>query len=42
MENCCLALKRWRGIAGRYAKVSDAFIAALHVRCIAIWAAICA
>ena len=31
---------RWRGIATRYAKTSDAFIAAVHVRCIAIWAAI--
>ncbi len=38
--NCFLALKRWRGIAIRYAKTSDAFIAAVHVRCIAIWAAI--
>ena len=36
------ALKRWRGIATRYAKTSDAFIAAAHVRCIAIWAAILA
>ena len=40
VENCFLALKRWRGIATRYAKTSDAFIAAVHVRCIAIWAAI--
>ncbi len=37
-----LALKRWRGIATRYAKTSDAFIAAVHVRCIAIWATILA
>ncbi|MCI8384980.1 MAG: IS5/IS1182 family transposase, partial [Acutalibacter sp.] len=37
---CFLSLKRWRGIATRYAKTSDAFIAAVHVRCIAIWAAI--
>ena len=29
-----------RGIATRYAKTSDAFVAAIHVRCIAIWAAI--
>ena len=28
------------GIATRYAKTPDAFIAAGHVRCIAIWAAI--
>ena len=40
VENCFLALKRWRGIATRYAKTSEAFIAAVHVRCIAIWAAI--
>ena len=40
VENCFPTLKRWRGIATRYAKTSDAFIAAVHVRCIAIWAAI--
>ena len=39
-ENCFLTLKRWRDIATRSAKTSDAFIAAVHVRCIAIWAAI--
>ena len=38
--NCFLALKRWRGIATRYAKTSDAFIAAVHVRCTAIGVAI--
>ena len=37
VENAILALKRWRGIATRYAKTSDAFLAAVHVRCIAIW-----
>ena len=42
VENCFLALKRWRGIATRYAKTSDAFIAAVHVCCIAIWATILA
>ena len=40
VENCFLSLKRWRGIAIRYAKTSDAFIAAVHVRCIAIGTAI--
>ena len=40
VENCFLALKRWRGIATRYAKTSDAFIAAVHVRCIAFGTAI--
>ena len=40
VENCFLSLKRWRGIVTRYTKTLDAFIAAVHVRCIAIWAAI--
>ena len=31
---------QWRGISTRYAKTSDAFITSVHVRCIAIWAAI--
>ena len=26
VENCFLSLKRWRGIATRYARTSDAFI----------------
>ena len=39
-ENRFLVLKRWRGIATRYAKTSDAVIAAVQIRCIAIWAAI--
>ena len=40
VENAFLMLKRWRGIATRYAKSTDAFIAAVQVRCIAIWAAV--
>ena len=36
VENCFLVLKRWRGIATRYAKTSDAFLAAVQIRCIAI------
>ena len=40
VENAFLHLKRWRGIATRYAKRSDSFLAAVHVRCIALWAAI--
>ncbi len=40
VENCFLILKRWRGIATRYAKTSDAFLAALQIRCIALWVAI--
>ena len=39
-ENRFLVLKRWRGIATRYAKTSDAVIAAVQIRCTAIWAAI--
>ena len=37
VENAFLALKRWRGVATRYAKTLDAFIATVHIRCIAIW-----
>ena len=40
VENAFLMLKRRRGIATRYAKTTDAFIAAVQVRCIAIWAAV--
>ena len=36
VENCFLHLKRWRGIATRYAKPTQAFVAAVIVRCIAI------
>jgi transposase len=42
VENAFLALKQWRGIATRYAKNSDSFLAAVHIRCIAIWANILA
>ena len=38
VENYFLSLKHWRGIATHYAKTSDAFIAVVHVRCIAICA----
>jgi len=37
VENAFLMLKRWRGIATRYAKNTASFLAAVHVRCIAIW-----
>ena len=40
VENAFLMLKRWRGIATRYAKNSSSFLAAVHIRCIAIWASI--
>jgi len=37
VENAFLHLKRWRGIATRYAKTSASFIAAVQIRCIALW-----
>jgi transposase len=40
VENAFLHLKRWRGIATRYAKNTGSFLAAIHVRCISLWAAI--
>ena len=40
VENAFLHLKRWRGIATRYAKDTSSFIAAVQIRCIAIWAAV--
>ena len=38
VENAFLHLKRWRGIATRYAKRSCSFLAAVQVRCISLWA----
>ena len=40
VENAFLHLKRWRGIATRYAKNTSSFIAAVQIRCIALWASI--
>lgn len=40
VENAFLHLKRWRGIATRYAKNSKSFLAAVQIRCIALWAKI--
>ena len=37
VENAFLNLKRWRGIATRYAKNTSSFIAAVQIRCIALW-----
>ena len=37
VENAFLALKRWRGIATRYAKNTTSFLAAVQIRCIAAW-----
>jgi transposase len=38
VENAFLWLKRWRGIATRYAKNTASFLAAVQIRCLAIWA----
>ena len=38
VENAFLHLKRWRGIATRYAKNSLSSPAAIHIICIAFWA----
>ena len=42
VENAFLWLKRWRGIATRYAKNTSSFLSAVHIRCIAIWLAVLA
>jgi transposase len=36
IENAFLHLKRWRGIATRYAKNSSSFLAAVQIRCMAL------
>jgi transposase len=38
VENAMLHLKRWRGIATRYAKRASSFQAAVQIRCLALWA----
>ena len=40
VENAFLHLKRWRGIATRYAKNTSSFLAAVQIRCIALWASV--
>ena len=37
VENAFLHLKRWCGIATRYAKNTASFLAAVHIRCLALW-----
>ena len=37
VENAFLHLKKWRGIATRYAKNVNSFIASVQIRCIALW-----
>ncbi len=36
LENAFLHLKKWRGIATRYAKNTPSFLAAVQIRCIAL------
>ncbi len=40
VENAFLHLKRWRGIATRYAKNTASFLAAVQIRCIALWTSV--
>ena len=37
VENAFRDLKEWRGIATRYAKRADSFLAAVHIRCLLLW-----
>ncbi|RRD69043.1 hypothetical protein EII23_11625 [Desulfovibrio sp. OH1186_COT-070] len=38
IEDAFLHLKRWRGIATRYAKNAAPFLADIQIRCIFLWA----
>lgn len=40
VENAFLHLKRWRGIATRYAKNTSSYLAAVQIRCVMLWSAI--
>ncbi len=40
VENSFQFLEQWRGVATRYTKNTASFLAAVHIRCIAIWAKI--
>ena len=40
VENAFLKIKQWRGIATRYAKNVQSFLAAVQVRCLFLWAKI--
>lgn len=37
IENAFMILKRWRGVATRYAKNTASFLAAVQIRCIVAW-----
>ena len=39
VENAFLHLKRWRGLATRYAKKASSFLAIVQIRCIWLWGA---
>ena len=38
VEHAFLKLKQWRGIATRYAKTTSAFVGAVTIRCLFLWA----
>ena len=38
VENAVRHLKRWRGLATRYAKRASSFLAAVQIRCLILWA----
>lgn len=38
VENAFLKIKRWRGLATRYAKKASSFLAAVQFRCAIMWA----
>jgi transposase len=37
VENAFLKLKRWRGVATRYAKNTASFLAIVHISCLSLW-----
>jgi transposase len=37
VENAFLHLKRWRGIATRYAKNATSFLAVVQIHCLTLW-----
>ena len=37
VENAFAILKRWRGIATRYAKHTSSYLAAVQIACVAAW-----
>lgn len=38
VENAFLHIKRWRGVATRFAKNSSSFLAIIQIRCLMLWA----